>query len=45
MYGIFYKNHMVGITIYKTKEWAEMILRNQYGNNPDYSVVELEVIG
>jgi len=54
MYGIFYEyideqdflcHYMVGITIYKTKELAEKALRTQYGNSPDYEVVELEVIG
>jgi len=52
--GIFYEyideqdflcHYMVGITIYQTKELAEKALRNEYGNSPDYSIVELEVIG
>ena len=45
MYGIFYEDHMVGITIYQTEELAKKALRTQYGNSPDYETIELEVIG
>ena len=53
MYGIFYNyvdeqdflcQHMIGTTVYTTKELADKALRTQYGNSCDYTVEKLELI-